>query len=59
MSSDIRATDRTKSLTSSSSTDDKLNSVDTSTFSLDHSPQLPNSSTLPSEQSQIKSKQPV
>ena len=59
MNSCIRAIDRTKLLTSSSSTDDKLNSIDVSTFSLEHSPQLPHSATLPSEQSQIKSKLPI
>ena len=46
------AIDKTKSLTPSLSTDNKPSSVDTSTSSLEHSPQHPHSSTLPSEQSQ-------
>ena len=50
----VGAIDRTKSLTPSSSTDNKPSSVDISTSSLEHSPQLPHSSTLPSKQSQTK-----
>ena len=53
-SSSVGAIERTKSLTPSSSTDDKSSSVDISTSSLEHSPQLPHSSTLPSEQSKTK-----
>ena len=53
-SSGAGAIDRTKSLTPSLSTDNKPNSVDISTSSLEHSLQLPHSSTLPSEQSKIK-----
>ena len=48
------AIDRTKSLTPSLSTDNKPSSIDISTSSSEHSPQLPHSSTLPSEQSQTK-----
>ena len=54
MGSSVGAIDRTKSLTPSSSTDDKPSSVDISTSSLEHSPQLPYSLTLPSEQSNTK-----
>ena len=54
MRSNVGAIDRTKSLTLSSSTDNNPSSVDISTFSLEHSPKLPHSSTLPSEQSQTK-----
>ena len=46
--------DRTKSLTPFSSTDNKPSSVDISTSSLEHSPQHPHLSTLPSEQFQTK-----
>ena len=49
-SSGVGAIDRTKSLTTSLSTDDKSSSIDISTSSLEHSTQLPHSSTLPSEQ---------
>ena len=45
---------RTKSLTPSSSTDNIPSSVNISISSLEHSPQHPHSSTLPSEQSQTK-----
>ena len=53
-SSGVGDINRTKSLTPSSSTDDKPSSVDTSTSSLEHSPRLPHSSTLSSEQYQTK-----
>ena len=54
MRSSVGAIDRTKSLTPSSSTDNKPSSVDISTSSLEHSPRLPHSSTLLSKQSQTK-----